>query len=72
MSFLLSNDNMIGIQEAKNLLNRDPKLAEGAEPLEFKTLQLRYNFFPGSKSSINFHDSLTKVEGLNAFRSEAL
>lgn len=31
-------------------------------PIEFKSLKFKYNFEPGTKESINFHESLSKCK----------
>lgn len=42
------------------------------EPLEFKVLQFPFNFQPGTKSSIEFHEALQECTKESVFKSEAI
>jgi len=41
-------------------------------PLVFKTMRFKFNYIPGSKSSISLLDSLRNLENIDTFRSPAV
>lgn len=57
-------------QKAKKLINEEKTEEDG--PLEFKSTKFKYNFVPGSRSSIEFHEALDQTEAKDVFKSETI
>ena len=51
----------------KYLILDDRDESESQPPIEFKALKFKYNFQPGTKNSINFHEALADSLQENIF-----
>jgi hypothetical protein len=50
----------------------DPEDHEDERPVEFKRVDIKYNYRLGSNDSINLHEALSETSNIDIYKTEAV